>query len=114
MILPASLQDTAMQLAHRGSHTRQSGMERRLRSHFFFHDMNNKVKTFIQNCKDCALFTDKKTKEPLTAHDVPDRCWETVAVDLFGPMPSKNHVIVVQDLASRYPAANLTESDPKA
>lgn len=110
IILPASLQDTAIQLAHRGSHTRQSGMERRLRSHFFFHDMNSKVKLFLQTCRDCALFSDKRTKEPLDAHDVPDRCWETVAVDLFGPMPSKNHVVVVQDLSSKYPAAKLVSS----
>ena len=33
-----------------------------------------------------------------------------VAVDLFGPMPSSNHVIVVQDLGSRYPAAKLVSS----
>ena len=41
---------------------------------------------------------------------MPDNCWDTVAVDLFGPMPSKNHVVVVQDLASKYPAAKLVKN----
>ena len=35
IILPESLQDTVIQLAHRGSHVGQSGLERRLRYHFF-------------------------------------------------------------------------------
>ena len=48
--------------------------------------------------------------EPLCHHQVPDNAWDTVAVDLFGPMPSRNHVVVVQDLSSKYPAAKLVSS----
>ena len=33
-----------------------------------------------------------------------------VAVNLFGPVPSSNHVILLQDLGSRYPAAKLVSS----
>ena len=36
--------------------------------------------------------------------------WEIVAIDLYGPMPLSNHVNVVQDLGSRYPAAKLVSS----
>jgi ribosomal protein L21E len=31
-------------------------------------------------------------------------------VDLFGPLPSKKHVVVIQDLASRFPVAKLVNS----
>ena len=72
--------------------------------------MHKKVKTFLGDCKQCAMFSDKKTSEPIQSHEVPSKCWDSVAVDLFGPMPSKNHVIVVQDLASRFPAAKLVSS----
>lgn len=110
IILPESLHDTAIQLAHRGSHPAQSGIERRLRSHFFFHGMKRKVEDFVQNCEQCLIFSNKKTSEPILPHKVPEKCWDTVAVDLFGPMPDKNHVVVVQDLASRFPAAKLVTS----
>ena len=83
----------------------QSGIERKLRFHFFF-----QVTKFVSECKECAIFVDKKTKEPIARHKVPERYWETVAVDLFGPMPSSKHVIVVQDIGSRYPAAKLASS----
>jgi hypothetical protein len=85
-------------------------MERRLRYHFFFHDMASKVSRFVESCSHCSIYVDKKTKEPINHHRVPDWCWDTVAVDLFGPMPSSKHVVVVHDLASRFPAAKLVSS----
>ena len=48
IILPESLQETAIQIAHRGSHPGQSGIERRLRSHFFFHNMLQEVQKYCQ------------------------------------------------------------------
>ena len=110
VVLPSSLQPKAIELAHRGAHPGQGGMERRLRCHFFFHGMFEKVQQYLKTCKACACFVDKKTKEPLDHHKVPAHCWDTVAVDLFGPMPSSKHIVVVHDLASRLPAAKLVRS----
>ena len=110
MVLPESLQGMAIELAHRGSHPGRAGIERRLRYHFFFHGMYDKVKNFVEKCEECCLFVDKKTKEPIQHHKIPRKAWETVAVDLFGPMPSSRHVVVVQDIGSRFPAAKLVSS----
>ena len=110
IILPESLQLEAIQLAHKGSHPGEIGIQRRLRYHFFFHDLNEKVHLHIASCKDCQVFTDKKTSEPIKAHAVPSKCWEKVSVDLFGPMPSKRHIVVIQDLASRFPIGKIVSS----
>ena len=110
IILPESLQPLAIELAHEGSHPGHSSMERRLRYHFYFHQMKAKVKNIHDKCVDCNIFTDIKLKEPQKSHKVPDQCWKKVATDLFGPMPSRNHVVVVQDLASRFPVAKLVSS----
>ena len=110
IVLPKCLQVKAMELAHRGMHSGQSGLERRLRYHFFFHNMFQKTQKFLQNCEPCLIFDRKKTKEPITPHTVPTKCWEKVSVDLFGPIPSRKHVVVVQDLSSRYPEAKLVKS----
>ena len=72
--------------------------------------MDNKVKEFVKKCKNCELNVDKKCTEPIVAHKVPSRNWETVAVDLFGPMPSSKHIVVAYNLASRFPAAKLVTS----
>ena len=110
IILPTLLQEKAIALAHRGSHPGQSDLERRFRYHLFFHNMLEKVKTFIQNCSNCQIFTDKKVLHPMKHHQVPPKWWESVAVDLFDPMPSSKNVVVVQDLASRYPSAKIVQS----
>ena len=110
IILPQTLHEEAIQLAHQGSHAGQDRLQRRLRYHFFFHGMKEKVQKHINDCFDCKLFTDKKCSEPLKHHQIPTKCWETVAVDLFGPLPSKKHVIVIQDLASRFPVAKIVKS----
>ena len=110
MVLPEKLQPKAIELAHRGSHPGISGLERRLRYQFFFHNMQSKVKELMKTCEPCNIFTDKKTCYPIIPPTVPTKCWESVAVDLFGPMPSSKHVVVVQDMASRYPAAKLVSS----
>ncbi len=114
IILPQSLQKRAIELAHRGNHPGEIGLQQRLRYHFFFHDMNMKVQKFVSSCPDCQSFTDKRTVEPMSPHSVPNKNWSKVAVDLFGPMPSKHHIVVVQDLASRFPAAKLVKSTKAA
>ena len=72
--------------------------------------MQSKVIDFVNSCNDCKAFVDKKTREPIQRRKVPSKNWEIVAVDLYGPMPSSNHVVVVQDLGSRYPPAKLVSS----
>lgn len=95
IILPETLHQRAIKLSHCGNHPGEIGLQQCLRYHFFFHNLNSKVQKFVASCPDCQAFNDKKTSEPLAPHSVPTKNWSNVAVDLFGPMPSHNHVIVV-------------------
>ena len=72
--------------------------------------MDKKVKELVSTCLDCQAFTDKNMKEPIQPNKVPDKCWEEVSVDLFGPLPTSNHVILIQDLASRFPLGKIVKS----
>ena len=56
------------------------------------------------------MFTNKVYRHLIKANKVPEICGEETSVDLFGPLPSKNHILVIQDLASRYPIAKLVKS----
>ena len=71
--------------------------------------MSNKVEKFVRECISCSTYVDKKTKEPIQHHES-SKNWDTVAVDLFGPMPTSKHVVVVHDIASRFPAAKIVQS----
>ena len=107
IILPASLHDTALNKAHQGGHPGMNGLKRRLRSHFWFPEMNKKIESKVAGCKHCTMFSNKTTREPLRPHDTSDEAWRDVSVDLFGPMPDRQHIIAVVDKSSRFPAAKV-------
>ena len=107
IVLPSNLHDTALSKAHQGGHPGMNGLKRRLRSHFWFPQMDRKIEAKVASCKHCSMFTNKTTREPACPHSTSDEAWKDVSVDLFGPMPDRQHVVAVIDKTSRYPAARI-------
>ena len=107
IVLPASLHKVAIDKAHQGGHPGMTGLKRRLRSHFWFPEMDSKIEAKVTSCHNCKLFTNKTTREPIQPHNTTDEAWKDVSVDLFGPMPDNHHVVAVIDKSSRYPAAKI-------
>ena len=106
IIIPSRLIDIALEKAHQGGHPGMSCMKRRMRSHFWFPNMDRVIESHVKECKDCEIFTNKKTHGKLH-HHWPNESWKDVNIDLFGPMPDNKHVLVVTDNMSRYPAAKI-------
>ena len=105
IILSHSLHEKVICLAHNGSHPEQNALKRRLRNHFYIKDLDIKVTKYIRDCSYCQMFIQKTLRHPIKPNSVPEKCWEETSVDLFGPLPSSHHALVVQGLASRYPVA---------
>ena len=104
------LYEKAIKLAHSGAHPGQNGLIWRFRNHFFIINLEQKVSEFVNNCFHCQMFTNKVFRHPIEPNKVPGKCWEETSVDLFGPLPCQNHIVVIQDLASRYPVAKFVKS----
>ena len=92
-------------------HFRCSGLKRQLRGHFDFQYLDKCVENEVKTCNDCQLFTRKATKAPITPVFVPSEAWEYISIDFFGPMPGGEHVLVVQDLCTKYPVAAILKRD---
>ena len=88
-----------------------NGLKRRLRSHFWFPQMDSKIEAKVAGCKPCTMFTNKATREPMQPHNISDEAWKDVSVDLFGPMPDRQHAIAVVDKSSRFPAAKMVSTE---
>ena len=56
--------------------------------------MNSELRHWISTCEPCRLFEISHGKETLTRHEVPQRPWEKVAVDLF-TLDEKNYLVTV-------------------
>ena len=68
IVLPVSLQQNAIELAHRDAHPGQSGMERR---HFFFHDMYKLVEKFESvRPVHCLLRSQGKRLSPIIRYQI--------------------------------------------
>ena len=110
IILPTSLVKTAIKKAHQGGHPGMTSMKRRLRAHFWFPGMDTCIETAIKQCKDCTMFTTKNRKNKLHPHRLEEyNAWEKISIDLFGPMPDRRHIIVAQDMVSKFPTAKILE-----
>ena len=67
-------------------HSSQCGVNacrRRARDSLYWPSMNAQIKDFITTCEICRSIDMKQQKETLHLHEVPDRRWAKVAVDLF-------------------------------
>ena len=110
IVLPKSLWNLSIEKAHQGGHPGMSSLKRRIRTHFWFPKLDELIEEKVRHCPSCQIFTQKHTKEPLQPLQVPEKAWANLNVDLFGPMPDKRHVLVVQDSLTRFPAAKIVNS----
>ena len=60
----------------------------------FWPGMPAQVRDFISKCAISNQFLSKQPKEPMIIHDVPDRPWSKLAIDLFA-FNGKDYVIIV-------------------
>ena len=108
IVLPRKLVKLAITKAHQGSHAGISALKRRIRTHFYHPKLDETVKEFVKNCKACAMFNPVLKKNTLYPAQVNQlSAWEMISVDLFGPLPDKRHILVAQDMMSKFPAAKI-------
>jgi len=76
--------------------------------------MDVKVQEALADCVLCLAATKTKQKEPLKPTIMPTKPWQKLCMDLFGPLPTGEYLVVVQCLNSRYPEVAVTHSTSAA
>ena len=113
ILIPPVLQHQAAKLAHEG-HQGLVKTKQYARSRIWFPGMDKNITAAVEECLQCQAATNTTQAEPLKMTQLPDGPWEHVRADLFGPLPSKEHVLVVQCLYSRFPAVEIVHSTSAA
>ena len=98
-VIPKELRRDMMKRIH-SSHIGVEGCLRRACESIYWPGMNAEVKDFIEQCEVCRSCDDRQQKETLLSHDVPDRPWTKVGIDMF-LFHDKNYLITV-DYYSNY------------
>ena len=81
-VIPAIVKDDRLGKIH-ASHIGIQGSLRRAREVINWPGMNKGVEDYVSKCTVCSSQPVQQGKEPLISHELPNRLWEKIAVDLF-------------------------------
>ena len=111
LVLPKSLQNQAIELAH-ADHQGVVKTKRLLREKVWFPRIDQMVESRIKNCVPCQAATQGTAPkpEPLKMTPLPKAPWKEVAVDFLGPLPSGEYLLVIIDEYSRFPEVEALHS----
>ena len=101
-----------MTLVH-SSHMGITGCQRRMREALYWPSSNREFKDFMSKCDICMKHRDAQQKEPLMQHEVINRPWAKLGVDLCEH--DGRQLLVVVDYYSNFPEVDrLRETTSKA
>ena len=62
--------------------------------------MNSQSSDLVSRCDACLLFKNAQQREPMKSHEIPDRMWQRVGIDLFEF--DRDNFMVISDYNSKY------------
>ena len=99
VIIPKSLRSEMKEAIH-FAHVGIEGCLRRARECIYWPGMTGELKSYIQMCETCNKYHDGQKKETLMSHEVSDRPWEKIGVDLMEV--NNKHFLVTVDYFSNF------------
>ena len=106
LVIPCSLRHRILSLAHEG-HMGIVKCKARLRSKVWWPGIDKDTEQYISTCHSCQLNSVPNNPSPLQMTDLPDKAWFTLGIDLCGPFPSGETLLVVVDYYSRFPFVEI-------
>nr|XP_026484830.1 uncharacterized protein K02A2.6-like [Vanessa tameamea] len=101
IVIPTRLRQLVLDAAHEG-HPGVVAMKLRLRAKVWWPKYDKDVENLVRSCKGCTLVSAPNPPNPLKRRELPTQSWIDIAIDLLGPLPSGDYLLVVIDYFSRY------------
>ncbi len=111
LVLPASLRQRAIEIAHEG-HQGMVKTKKLLREKVWFPGINRMVENLLKSCIPCqaTVQTSPKSQEPLQMTKLPSGPWQEISVDFCGPFPAGFYLLVMICEFSRFPEVVIVYS----
>ena len=106
VVLPSSLTKEALKIAHE-SHMGIQKTKAYLRNSVWFPRMDQLAEEEVRKCIACSAVTPARTSEPLIMTPLPAEPWEQIAINIFGPLPNGNKILVMKDFRSKWPEVHI-------
>lgn len=106
IIIPRTKQDEVLQKLHYG-HQGVSKCQLRAKSCVFWPGINKSIEEIVSKCSICQQYQRNNQPEPLMPHEVPQRPWQTVGMDMFY-FDNKDYLLIA-DYYSKFPFVRYIE-----
>ena len=101
IVIPQSLRSEVLRLAHEG-HQDIMKMKTHLRTKVWWPKMDSDAEKVCRSCPGCQGVGEFCQPEPMQRVEPPSGPWQDVAIDVCGPLPSGESLLVVVDYYSRF------------
>ena len=104
-----ALRKKVVSLAHEG-HQEAVKTKERLRTKVCWPGMDRDAEKLCAECYGCQLVTKHVPPPPVKPTPMPQRPWEDLALDILGPLPSGENLLVLVDYHSRWIEVNVVRA----
>ncbi|XP_022795609.1 uncharacterized protein K02A2.6-like [Stylophora pistillata] len=101
IVIPQTLRQQVLAIAHEG-HVGIVATKLRLRTKVWWPGIDKDAEQYVRSCHGCQLVGQATPPEPLMPTELPLGKWQDLSLDLLGPMPTGEYLLVVIDYYSRY------------
>lgn len=101
IVIPVSLRNHVVQLAHEG-HQGVVKTKQRLRSKVWWPGVDKDAESFCRRCIDCMTVSQPDPPHRVSMTKFPEKPWSYLSTDLLGPLPNGQSIIVLVDYYSRF------------
>jgi transposase InsO family protein len=101
IVIPRSLRETVLKSAHEG-HQGIVKTKSRLRTKVWWPKLDVDAEKMCKSCSGCQVVGQFSPPEPMMRTEPPMGPWQDIAIDLMGPMPTGESLLVVVDYYSRF------------
>ena len=111
VIIPKSMRPEMLVRIH-SSHLGAQPCLRKARDVLYWPNMSNEIKDMIGQCSACNEYQQSQCKEPLMTHEIPERPWSRVAMDIFS-LEGEDHLITVDFYSDFWEVDKLSDMTSK-
>ena len=101
IVILRRLIDDVLHLAHEG-HQGIVNMKQRLRSKVWWPRMDNDAEKICRSCHGCQGVSQLSPPELMQKTEPPTGPWQDVSIDMIGPLPTGENLLVIADYYSRF------------
>ena len=109
IVLPQSLRKKAIEIAHQG-HLGICKVKSLLREKVYWLGRDADTNEFISRCTPCQANSRIPPPDPVNMSTLPEKLFEEISVDFYGPLPNGEKLLSITDLHSRFPFTEIMKT----